>query len=314
MTEAGSYSPPPDVAVAIPCYNEAVTIEKVVNDFRAALPEASIHVFDNNSGDNSAVLAERAGAVVHKVRKQGKGYVLQAIFDAISADALVLVDGDDTYSAEDVHDLLPPILQGDADMVVGDRLPATSGESMRRHRRLGNILIVASVNMMFGTSYQDILSGYRVFSRNFVETVPLLTPGFEIETEMTLQALEEGLVVVEIPVSYRRRPAESFSKLNAWRDGYKIMMTAAMLLRDRNPLRLFGLIGLISLLLAVILLPWLFNQLIGEEINSTLLLSSVLLLILFSVMALGLGLLLNAINTRYRQLKQIILRNRSKYD
>ena len=304
----------PKIAVAIPCLNEAVTIKKVVTDFKTVLPDAEIHVFDNNSTDHSSDLAREAGALVHRVLKPGKGFVLQAIFDEIKADAVVLVDGDGTYLAEDIHRLLPPILQGEADMVVGNRLPFASDDTMRRHRQLGNTLIVKGINLMFGTKYRDILSGYRVFSRHFVETVPLLTPGFEIETEMTLQALEEGMFILEIPISYRSRPANSHSKLNAFRDGYRIMMTAAMLLRDHNPLRVFGLVALISLMVAFILTPFLLNQWGNGNISGVVLLAGILIFVLFSVLAFGIGLLLNAINTRFRQLKQIMQRNQQNYE
>jgi len=299
----------PQIAVAIPCYNEAITIEQVVRDFRAQLPDATIHVFDNNSTDESAQIARNAGAVVHKIRKQGKGHVLQAIFAAIEADALVLVDGDDTYLAKDVHRLLKPVLEEDVDMVVGDRLSSASDESMRKHRHLGNKLIVASINLMFGTKYRDILSGYRVFNRRFVKTVPLLTPGFETETEMTLQALEEGMVIIELPISYRSRPAESHSKLNALRDGYRIMMTAAILLRDHYPLRLFGAVSFGLLLVVLILLGGL-AMTTGDiiRLNTLYLLVGIALLMLLSMLAFGLGLILNAVNTRFRQLKQILQR------
>ncbi|MBC8330368.1 MAG: glycosyltransferase, partial [Anaerolineae bacterium] len=172
----------PHIAIVLPCYNEAITIQQVIADFRVQLPDAKIHVFDNNSSDDSARLAAEAGATVHSVRKQGKGYVIQKAFEIIVADAIVMADGDDTYFAEDVHKLLEPVLNGNVDMVVGDRLPTASDENMRWHRHLGNRLIVWSINIMFGTRYRDILSGYRVFSRRFVQNVPLLTPGFETET------------------------------------------------------------------------------------------------------------------------------------
>ncbi len=299
------------IAVAIPCYNEAITVEKVVNDFRAQLPDALIYVFDNNSMDDTAQIAQNAGAIVHKVRKQGKGNVLQAMFDIIVADAIVLVDGDDTYFAEDIHRLLAPVLEGDVDMVVGNRLPSASDETMRKHRHLGNKLIVSSINLMFGTRYRDILSGYRVFSRRFVKTVPLLTPGFETETEMTLQALEEGMIIEELPISYRSRPVDSHSKLNAVRDGYRIMMTAAILLRDHYPLRLFGLVSfaLFIVVLALLGLLSLTNQNV-LQMNTLPLIAGIALLLLLSALAFALGLILNAVNTRFRQLKQILQRNK----
>ena len=298
------------IVVAVPCYNEAVTIEKVVRDFRNELPQAEIIVFDNNSSDGSGHLAEEAGARVIKVRRQGKGHVLQVIFDEIQADALVLVDGDDTYEAGDVHSLLSPVISGEVDMVVGNRLPSASDESMHTHRHIGNRLIVWSINWMFGTQYRDILSGYRVFSRRFLQRVPLLTPGFEIETEMTLQALEEGMVIEELPISYRSRPADSFSKLNAVRDGYRIMLTAAILLRDHNPLRVFGLLALGFLIGVLTFLVLALLSIQGViQINTILLLVAAALLVPMSTLAFGLGLILNATNTRFRQLKQIFHRN-----
>lgn len=301
----------PKIVVAIPCYNESITIEKVVDDFRSVLPGAEIWVFDNNSSDDSAHLAENAGAKVHKVRRQGKGYVLQAIFNQISADAIVLVDGDDTYFAEDVHRLLNPVFSGEADMVVGNRLQSAVDENMRTHRQIGNRLIVSSINLMFGTEYQDILSGYRVFNRRFVEAVPLLTSGFETETEMTLQALEEGMVIDEIPISYRSRPADSHSKLNAFRDGYRIMLTAAILLRDHNPLRVFGLVAILLLFGGFALLILVIIASKGVvDINMTAVLTAAVFLLPLSALAFSLGLILNAINTRFRQLKQILHRNK----
>jgi glycosyltransferase involved in cell wall biosynthesis len=311
MVQKTTLNKSPTVAVAIPCYNEAITIEKVVGDFRNVLSGADVWVFDNNSTDSSAQIAANAGAIVHKVRKQGKGHVLQAIFEVISADAIVLVDGDDTYLAGEVHRLLNPILSGDADMVVGNRLHSASGESMRTHRQIGNRLIVWSINLMFGTKYQDILSGYRVFSRRFVESVPLLTPGFETETEMTLQALEDGMIIEELPISYRSRPADSHSKLNAFRDGYRIMLTAAILLRDHNPLRVFGLIALLLLFCVLGLLILVKLSINGYvHLNIAAMLAGVILLVTLSAFSFGLGLVLNAINTRFYQLKQIFHRNK----
>jgi glycosyltransferase involved in cell wall biosynthesis len=311
MVQEPSIKDEPRIVVAIPCFNEAITIEKVIRDFQDELPEAEILVFDNNSSDSSAQIAESAGAVVHKVRKQGKGHVLQGVFDIVAADAIVLVDGDDTYEAGDVHRLLKPVLSGESDMVVGNRLPDASDKNMRVHRHIGNRMIVGAINLMFGTKYQDILSGYRVFSRRFVGTVPLLTPGFETETEMTLQALEEGMVIDELPVSYRSRPADSHSKLNAFRDGYRIMLTAAMLMRDHNPLRLFGLISFFLLICAIILLILVQQAARGlVQMNTTALVTGIVILLPLSALSFGIGLILNAVNTRFRQLKQLLQRNK----
>ena len=311
MAQEATPSNEPEIVVAIPCYNEAVTIEKVISEFREELPEAEILVFDNNSIDDSRKIAEAAGAIVHSVRKQGKGYVLQAIFDIVSADALVLVDGDDTYDARDVHVLLELVISDESDMVVGNRLPNARDESMRAHRHIGNRMIVGAINTMFGTRYQDILSGYRVFSRRFVQTVPLLTPGFETETEMTLQALEEGMIIDEIPIRYRSRPEDSHSKLNPIRDGYRIILTAAMLLRDHNPLRLFGLISLIFFILGFTLVVLTLLTVSGRlQMNVQVLFAGILLLLPMGALSFAIGLILNAVNTRFRQLKQIFQRNK----
>jgi len=177
------------IAVAIPCHNEAATIAKVVRDFRKALPRSKVYVFDNASTDNSATLARKVGAQVRYVTALGKGHVLRSIFDELKEDVVVLVDGDDTYLAAEVNQLTAPIFKGEADMVIGERLTAVSDTSMKPINQLGNRLIVAYINRLFGTRYRDVLSGYRAFNRRFIESVPVLTTGFEVESEITLQAL-----------------------------------------------------------------------------------------------------------------------------
>lgn len=299
---------PARVAVAVPCYNEALTIARVVRDFRRVLPEARVYVFDNHSTDDSAVRARRAGATVIPVPRPGKGNVMRAIFDSLDADVILIVDGDDTYDAADAPRLIEPVLRGQADMVVGDRLAAAQGDSFRWHRHLGNRLILWGINLMFGSRFRDILSGYRAVSRRLVETVPLLTPGFETETELTLQTLEEGLVIVEVPVAYRSRPEGSHSKLRAFRDGYRIMLTAAILLRDHYPLRLYGLISLLSLLAAV--LSGLIWSLLTDGRLALLVLGLTLLFAFMAMFSLGVGLILSAIVSRFRELKQISRRQR----
>lgn len=300
------------IVVAIPCYNEALTIEKVVRDFRSVLQDAEIYVFDNNSTDGSADLARAAGAIVIRVPQQGKGHVMRTIFNTIVADALIVIDGDDTYFASDAHALLQPVLQGEVDMMVGDRLQVATDQDMLRLHQWGNRLIVACINGMFDTSYRDILSGYRIFSRRFVQEVPLLMSGFETETEITLQALEEGLVVVEAPIQYQSRPEGSYSKLNSWRDGYRIILTAVILLRDHHPLRLFGAVGVVSLLIALIAFCFRLANYIGWAIFSDALLSGfVILFAPLGLLLIGFGLVLNAINTRFRELRQIMKRNRN---
>lgn len=299
------------IAVAIPCYNEELTISKVVKDFHEALPDASIHVFDNNSEDNTALYAREAGAVVHTVRKQGKGHVMRAIFDNLDADAVVVVDGDDTYFAEDATLLLARMAEEDADMVVGNRLPSATEDAMIRLHRFGNAIISATINRMFGTAYQDILSGYRVFNRKFIENIPLLTHGFEVETEITLQALEEGMNVQEIPIRYRNRPEGSESKLRSFADGGRIMLTAALLLRDHQPLRLFGMISLVCWLVVFAAGILRFsNYLKLADFSNSLLTGIILLFAPIAAIAFGVGLTLSAINTRFREMKQIMQRNR----
>jgi glycosyltransferase involved in cell wall biosynthesis len=300
-----------DIAVAIPCYNEALTIGKVIHDFRRVLPKASIHVFDNNSTDDSARLAEEAGAIVHFVRKQGKGNVMQAIMETINADAVIVVDGDDTYVPEEAPVLLKPVLQGEADMVVGNRLPNATNDSLRKLHKIGNRLIVASINRMFDTKYHDILSGYRVFSRRFIDSVPLLKPGFETETEITLQALENGLEVIEIPISYRSRPVGSQSKLRSFRDGYRIMATAAAILRDHQPMRFFGFISFVSFLFVFMAgILRLMNYLEAALLPSALLTGIILLFAPIGTVAFGIGLILSAINSRFREIRLLMRRNK----
>lgn len=290
------------IAVAIPCYNEAHTIAGVVRGFRAALPEATIYVFNNNSNDGSADLAARAGAVVIRENRQGKGYVMQAILERVQADALVIVDGDGTYLADDVHRLLAPVLNHEADMVVGNRLQEATDDSMRPLHQLGNRLIVALINLLFRTDFEDVLSGYRVLSRRFQQQVPLLTPGFETETELTIQALERGLVIQEIPVGYKPRPPGSESKLQSFRDGYRILLTAAVLLRDHRPLAVFGSLGMISLAVACVAGILRLLEYAGWYTLPTSLLSGlVILCVLVGLLLLGIGLILNAINTRFRE-------------
>jgi glycosyltransferase involved in cell wall biosynthesis len=229
--------------VAIPCYNEAPTIAKVVADFRGQLPDAEVVVFDNDSSDGSAHKASAAGARVVREKRRGKGYVMQSILESVDADVCVVVDGDDTYFAEDVKTLLEPVLQDRADMVVGDRLRDASAAALNDLHRFGNRAILRIINGVFRTSFRDVLSGYRVMSRAFMRAVPLIAGGFETETELTLQAMEKGMVILEVPIRYRARPEGSFSKLSPFADGYRILITMAVLLRNHRPLYFFTLLA-----------------------------------------------------------------------
>ncbi len=299
------------IAVAIPCYNEAATIVKVVRDFRKALPRAKVYVYDNNSTDSTAALAQKAGAQVRRVTAQGKGHVLRAIFDQIKEDVIVLVDGDDTYPANEVNKLLAPVLADAADMVVGERLAGASDQSMKPLHQFGNRFFVSTLNWLFGVRYVDVLSGYRVFNRRFVESVPVLTGGFEVETEITLQALAEGLRVIEVPIHYRSRPQDSQSKLRPFADGYRIALTAAILLRDHHPLRLFGWVAgafwLVALVAGIFRLFSFFGR---GSLPDSILGGLVLLAVPTGMIALGIGLSLNAINTRFQEVKNFLRRTR----
>lgn len=245
------------IAVLIPCWNEALTIEKVVSDFKRVLPEAVIYVYDNNSTDRTADLAARAGAVVRHEYRQGKGNVIRSMFRDVDADCYVMVDGDDTYPAENARDMVNLVLEGKADMVIGDRLSSTYFEENKRpFHNSGNMLVRRFINIFWGESsheIKDVMTGYRAFSPMFVKTFPILSKGFEIETEMTIHALDKNLLLANVPVSYRDRPAGSVSKLHTFRDGAKVLKTIFMLYKDYRPLRFFTfaavLLALISLAL-----------------------------------------------------------------
>ena len=241
-------APVPNITVAIPCYNEAPTIAKVVRDFRAQLPDADILVVDNSSTDGSGEAARAAGARVVREKRRGKGFVMQTILESVDADVVVIVDGDDTYYAEDVPALLDPVVHGEADMVVGDRLRDADRTALNDLHRFGNRAILRLINLAFRTSFRDVLSGYRVLNRALVQRVPLIKGGFETETELTLQALENELVIREVPIRYRARPEGSVSKLSAFADGYRILLTIAVLLRNHRPLYFFGLPAALALL------------------------------------------------------------------
>ena len=214
----------PTVAVVIPCYQEAVTIAKVVADFRRELPDARIYVYDNNCTDGTAEIAAKAGAVVRREKRQGKGYVVAAMFEQIQEDILVMVDGDDTYEASHVHELLKPVLRGDADMTIATRLTSHDEKSFRPLHVAGNQMVCGIINWMFHSHVSDIFSGYRVFTRESARQIPVTTKGFDVETELTLQALYRGQVIQEMPAPYRTRPEGSFSKLNTFSDGFRVLL------------------------------------------------------------------------------------------
>lgn len=242
------------IAVLIPCYNEAQTIEKVIKDYKQVLPDATIYVYDNNSRDETASIAQKAGAVVRHEYRQGKGNVIRTMFREIDADCYLMIDGDDTYPAENAKEMCELVLSGKADMVIGDRLSSTYfTENKRPFHNFGNRIVRFSINKLFHNEIKDIMTGYRAFSYEFVKGFPVLSKGFEIETEMTIHAVDKNFKLVEIPVNYRDRPAGSVSKLNTYRDGFKVLKTIATLFKEYKPGMFFGLIAALFLLVSLIL-------------------------------------------------------------
>ena len=232
------------IAVLIPCYNESKTIAKVVADYRAALPEADIYVYDNNSTDHTDDIARQAGAIVRYEYRQGKGNVIRTMFREIEADCYLMIDGDDTYPAENAREMVQLVLDKKVDMVVGDRLSATYfTENKRPFHNLGNRMVRGLVNTLFKGDIRDIMTGYRAFSYQFVKSFPVLSKGFEIETEMTIHALDKNLSVQSVPVEYRDRPTGSVSKLNTYSDGFKVLRTILRLFKEYRPLAFFGIIA-----------------------------------------------------------------------
>ncbi len=243
------------IAVLLPCYNEEVTIAKVIKDFKKELPDADIYVYDNNSKDKTAEIAKKNGAIVRHEYRQGKGNVVRSMFRDIDADIYVMADGDDTYPANEVHKLIEPIKNGEADMAIGDRL--TNGtyknENKRHFHEFGNNLVKNSINRLFKTNLKDIMTGYRAFSKLFVKTMPVLSPKFEIETEMSLHALDKKFIIKEIPIVYRDRPEGSESKLDTVGDGIKVIKTIVKMYKDFKPRQFFWLISLIFVIIGLII-------------------------------------------------------------
>lgn len=242
------------VAVLVPCYNEAVTIAKVVDDFRRVLPEATVYVYDNNSSDGTAALAAAHGAVVRFEVRQGKGNVVRQMFRDIEADYYLMVDGDDTYPAEAAPDLLAPLAADEADMTVGDRLSNGSygEENDRAFHGFGNDLVRWLIKVIYGFAFDDVMTGYRAFNRVFVKTMPVMSEGFQIETEISIHAVDRRWRVVDVPIDYRDRPEGSESKLSTFNDGAKVLMAITSLFKDYRPLAFFGWAALILVVLGII--------------------------------------------------------------
>ena len=243
------------IAVLIPCYNEEVTIHKVVSDFKRELPEADIYVYDNNSSDNTSKLAKDAGAIVRFEPRQGKGNVVRQMFRDIDADCYLMVDGDDTYPAESARELCEPILNGEADMTVGDRLSngTYAEENKRAFHGFGNDLVRAMIKWIYGYSFDDVMTGYRAFSRPFVKTFPVMSEGFQIETEISIHAVDRRWRIKDVPIVYRDRPEGSVSKLNTIGDGMKVMIAIASLFKNYRPLKFFSLAALVLAAIGLLL-------------------------------------------------------------
>jgi glycosyltransferase involved in cell wall biosynthesis len=303
ITETESPLAGPTTAILIPCYNEELTIGQVVTQFRAELPNADIYVFDNNSSDRTAEEARRVGAKVLHVAQQGKGYVVRFMFQHVDADIYVMVDGDGTYAAASVHDLIAPVARGEADMVVGSRLHDSSRSEFKSLNRLGNKIFLRVLNSGFKVHLTDILSGYRAFNRKAVKSLPLFGGGFEIETELTIKALERGYRIVEVPVDLTERPPGSESKIRLVRDGMLILHTILTLFRDYKPLTFFGVLGLV--LMVAGLIPGL--MVVLEFINTGLIrhLPSAILAVglnLTGMLLIIAGLILHTIARRFQEL------------
>ncbi len=249
------------IAVLIPCYNESKTIEKVVKDYQKALPDADIYVYDNNSKDHTDEIAKNAGAIVRYEYRQGKGNVIRTMFREINADCYLMIDGDDTYPAENAKEMCDLVLTGKADMVVGDRLSSTYfTENKRLFHNFGNKIVRFLINKLFKNNIKDIMTGYRAFSYEFVKGFPVLSKGFEIETEMTIHAVDKNFKIVEIPVTYRDRPEGSVSKLNTYSDGIKVIKTIATLFKEYKPFEFFSIISLFLTIISLFFLWPPFNE------------------------------------------------------
>ncbi len=304
------------IAVLIPCYNEALTIAKVVEDFRALDPGASVYVYDNNSTDGSADLARDAGAVVVPEYRQGKGHVVRSMFRDIDADCYIMVDGDDTYPADEALAMADLIFDGSADMVIGDRLSSTYfAENTRKFHGVGNRLVRFMVNKMFGSQVHDIMTGSRAFSRRFVKAFPVISGGFEIETEMTIHALDKGFLIREVPVTYRDRIEGSESKLNTFGDGMRVIRTILLLFRDYRPFQFFGMIALVLFGVSVLM----FWPPLAEYMRTGLVqrVPTLVVSIAFgisSLLALVCGVMLDSIRVHSRQFYELALTMMAQVD
>lgn len=296
------------IAVLIPCYNESKTIAKVVDDFKKQLPDADIYVYDNNSTDNTANVARQAGAIVRYEHRQGKGNVVRRMLADIEADCYLLVDGDDTYPSDNAKEMCDIVLNEHYDMVIGDRLSSTYfQENKRPFHDCGNRFVRYAINQIFHSDIKDIMTGYRALSRNLVMSVPLLSEGFEIETELTINVLDNQLRIKQVPVEYRDRPIGSTSKLNTFKDGIKIIATIFRLFRDYKPLVFFSWISSFLILVSLLILLPVFIEYLQTGLVPrfpTLIVCG--FIILFAMLLWMCGLILQVLLIRHRQLCQLL--------
>lgn len=297
------------IAVLIPCYNEAITIKKVVEDYKEVLPEADIYVYDNNSTDGTDKIAKEAGAIVRYEYKQGKGNVIRRMFKDINADCYLMIDGDDTYPKENAREMCDLILEGKADMVIGDRLSSTYfTENKRPFHNFGNKIVRFLINKLFKNNVKDIMTGYRAFSYEFVKGFPVLSKGFEIETEMTIHAVDKNFKLVEIPVTYRDRPKGSASKLNTYSDGFKVLKTIAVLFKEYKPAFFFNILSILLILISLIFMVPVFLEYYKTGLVPrfpSLIVGCFILLV--SILLWITGIILQVITKKHKQLYELYL-------
>lgn len=292
------------IAILIPCYNESLTIKKVINDFKRELPEADIYVYDNNSTDNTYEIALNEGAIVKKEPRQGKGNVIRQMFFDIEADYYLMVDGDDTYPAENSKELISALREGRADMVIGDRLSNGTyfNENKRAFHDFGNNLVKNSINRLYQADIKDVMTGYRGFNRMFVKSFPVMSSGFQIETEFTIHALDKRFKLVEIPIDYRDRPEGSESKLDTYSDGFKVLLTILKMFKDYKPLLFFSIISFIFFLFGLIFGVPVINEFIHTgfitKVPSSILATG---LMVFALLLLITGLILDTVVTNSKK-------------
>lgn len=304
------------IAVLIPCYNEARTIEKVVKDYKKALPEADIYVYDNNSTDGTDEIARKAGAIVKYEYRQGKGNVIRSMFRQIDADCYLMVDGDDTYPADDARKMCDLVLEGKADMVIGDRLSSTYfSENKRAFHNFGNRIVRILINKLFNNKIKDIMTGYRAFSYEFVKTYPVLAKGFEIETEMTIHAVDKNFLLQEVPVAYRDRPEGSVSKLNTYKDGFKVLKLIATLFKEYKPFFFFNIVAIILAIISFILIIPVFSAYFKTglvERFPTLIVGGFMMIA--AILSFVCGVILDVIAKKHKQLYELTLNELKKED